>query len=179
MPESHARALQPPYHQDRCTDDETSDTYRCPEGQRRRVARIKHTRGPPRRRYRASGAVGRAGPADGVGTRDRRHGRGMEIGPHDVTWRTPRAWMSTGEAQHGYPQRQQLVEPVFGIINEHQGARRFLLRGLANVAAEGTLLATAFNRRTRWRVWRAVVTNDVEPYDIVAGVPARRIGRRD
>ena len=26
---------------------------------------------------------------------------------------------------------------------------------------------------------RAVVTNDVEPYDIVAGVPARRIGHRD
>ena len=33
------------------------------------------------------------------------------------------------------------------------GARRFLLRGLANVRAEFVLLATAFNLRTLWRVW--------------------------
>ena len=47
------------------------------------------------------------------------------------------------------------VEPVFGIIKEQQGARRFLLRGLVNVAAEWTMLATAFNLRTLWRVWRS------------------------
>ena len=51
--------------------------------------------------------------------------------------------------------RKQLVEPVFGIIKEQQGARRFLLRGLVNVAAEWTMLATAFNLRTSWRVWRS------------------------
>ena len=49
--------------------------------------------------------------------------------------------------------RKQLVEPVFGIIKEQQGARRFLLRGLANVAAEWTMLVTAFNLRTLCRVW--------------------------
>ena len=46
-----------------------------------------------------------------------------------------------------------MVEPVFGIIKEQQGGRRFLLRGLTNVAAEWTVLATAFNLRTLWRVW--------------------------
>ena len=49
----------------------------------------------------------------------------------------------------------QLVEPVFGIIKEQQQAHRFLLRGLPNVSAEWSLLATAFNLRTLWRVWRA------------------------
>ena len=40
------------------------------------------------------------------------------------------------------------MEPVFGIIKEQMGVRRFLLRSLANVAAEWTALATAFNLRT-------------------------------
>ena len=38
---------------------------------------------------------------------------------------------------------------------KHQlGARQCTLRGLGNVAAEWTMLATAFNLRTLWRVWR-------------------------
>ena len=69
--------------------------------------------------------------------------------------RRHRAWMSTSAAKEAYGLRKQLVEPVFGIIKEQQGARRFLLRGLANVAAEWTVLATAFNLRTLWRAWRS------------------------
>ena len=57
-----------------------------------------------------------------------------------------------------YDLRKQLVEPVFGIIKDQQGARRFLLRGIVNVAAEWTMLATAFNLRTLWRVWRSSVS---------------------
>ena len=57
------------------------------------------------------------------------------------------------EARELYRRRKGLVEPVFGIIKEQQAARRFLLRGLNNVAAEWGLLASAFNLRTLWRVW--------------------------
>ena len=63
--------------------------------------------------------------------------------------------MSTSAAKEAYGVRKQLVKPVFGIIKEQQGARRFLLRGLINVAAEWTMLATTFNLRTLWRVWRS------------------------
>ncbi len=62
--------------------------------------------------------------------------------------------MSTGEAKQAYRQRKQLVEPVFGIIKEQQQARRFLLRGLPNVAAEWTLPASAFNLSALRRIWR-------------------------
>ena len=62
--------------------------------------------------------------------------------------------MSTDEAKAVYKRRKQLVEPVFGILKEQQGARRFLLRGLANVKAEWVMLTTAFNLRTLWRIWR-------------------------
>ena len=64
--------------------------------------------------------------------------------------RRHRAWRTTFAAKEAYRLRKQLV---FGIIKEQQGARRFPLRGLANVAAEWTMLATAFNLRTLYRVW--------------------------
>ena len=155
MPESQNRALESPYHKDRFVYDKESDSYLCPEGQLLRFTRIKRTRGTMMRVYRASGAVCRACPAFGVCTKDRRHGRALEVGPHDAALRRHRVWMSTQEAKRAYRQRMQLVEPVFGIIKEQQQAHRFLLRGLPNVSAEWSLLATAFNLRTLWRVWRA------------------------
>ena len=82
-------------------------------------------------------------------------GRSLAVGPHDAVLRRHRAWMSTSEAKEAYELRKQLVEPVFRIIKEQMGARRFLLRGLVNVAAEWTALATTFNLRTLWRVWRS------------------------
>ena len=66
--------------------------------------------------------------------------------------------MSTDQAKQVYKHRKQLVEPVFGILKEQRGARRFLLRGSANVAAEWALLATTFNLRTLWRIWRTRTT---------------------
>ena len=107
------------------------------------------------RLYRASGVVCQVCPAFGVCTRAKEIGRSLAIGPHDAVLRRHRAWMSTSAAREAYKLRKQLVEPVFGIIKEQQGARRFLLRGLVNVAAEWTMLATAFNLRTLWRVWRS------------------------
>ena len=157
MPESQDRALESPYHKDRFAYDEEGDSYRCPEGQLLRFTRIKRTRNTMMRLYRASGAVCRACPAFGICTNDKRHGRGLEIGPHDAALRRHREWMATEEASGAYKQRMQLVEPVFGIIKEQQQAQRFLLRGLPNVTAEWSLLATAFNLRTLWRVWCATV----------------------
>jgi len=62
--------------------------------------------------------------------------------------------MTTERARHLYARRKELIEPIFGILKEQLSARRFLLRGLANVRAEFALLATAFNLRTLWKVWR-------------------------
>ncbi len=159
MPESQSRTLGHPYHKDGFTYDEETDSYICPQGQRLRFTRIKRTRNTAMRLYRASGAVCRACPAFGVCTKDKRHGRALEIGPHDAALRRHRARMSTEEAKGAYRQRMQLVEPVFGMIKEQQQAHRFLLRGLPNVAAEWSLLATAFNLRTLWRLWRTTAAS--------------------
>ena len=71
--------------------------------------------------------------------------------------------MSTDEAAEAYRRRQGLVEPVFGIIKEQHGGRRFLLRGLGNVSAEWSLLATAFNLKTLWRAWKAGLGRGEQP----------------
>jgi hypothetical protein len=44
-----------------------------------------------------------------------------------------------------YRLRKQLPEPVFGQIKEARGFRQFLLRGLANVAGEWSLVCSAHN----------------------------------
>ena len=153
--ESRQRFLKDPYHKDQFTYNEPSDSFTCPQGQTLKFVRIQHTNGVPLRLYRASEAVCQVCPAFGVCTRAKEIGRSLAIGPHDAVLRRHRAWMSTSAAREGYKLRKQLVEPVFGIVKEQQRARRFLLRGLVNVAAEWTMLATAFNLRTLWRVWRS------------------------
>ena len=153
--EARQRFLEDPYHKDRFTYDEHSDSFRCPQGQTLAFVRIQHVNGVPLHLYRAAGAVCQACPAFRACTRAKEIGRSLAIGPHDEVLRRHRSWMSTSAAQEAYRLRKQLVEPAFGIIKEQQGARRFLLRGLVNVAAEWTMLATAFNLRTLWRVWNS------------------------
>jgi transposase len=149
MPEAQAKALTDPYHKDRFAYDPATDTYTCPEhhplafrGEKARTAR------PLMRIYRGEAVVCRTCPAFGVCTKDQRQGRALEVGPHEAALRDHRTWMATDEAKSLYRQRNVLIEPVFGVLKEELGARRFLLRGLANVRAEWTLLATAFNLRT-------------------------------
>lgn len=50
---------------------------------------------------------------------------------------------AAGRAQ--YRRRQAVVEPVFGILKEQRGMRRFRRRGLAAVTTEWTLAAIAYN----------------------------------
>lgn len=157
MPESpRRRAQHHPYHKDRFIYDQCNDSYLCPHGQTLTpVGSIRSPNGTPRRVYRASAATCQACPAFGVCANDLLNGRALTIGPHDAVLRRHRTWMATREAQEISKRRKQLIEPVFGIIKEQQGARRFSLRGLVNVAAEWVLLATAFNLRTLWRIWRS------------------------
>jgi len=155
MAESQDKAPEGPYHKDRFEREEQGDSYRCPEGQSLSYRYTAHRKGRPEARvYRASGAVCRACPAFGRCTKDKHLGRSIEIGSHEEELRRNRAAMATEEGKVMYSRRKELPEPVFGIMKELQGARRFLLRGLANVRAEWALLAATFNLRTLWRVWR-------------------------
>lgn len=53
--------------------------------------------------------------------------------------------VATRAGRARYKLRQQTVEPVFGIIKEAMGFRRFSLRGEAKVSLEWTLVTLAYN----------------------------------
>jgi transposase len=155
MPEVQERALQKPYHKDRFIYHVDTDTFTCPyshtlpfvgtkPGRRNTIWRI----------YRCSRAICHRCAAFRVCTKCNHQGRELQIGPHDAILRQHRGWMSTDTAKAIYARRKELPEPVFGILKEHMGFRRFLLRGLNNACAETMMMATAFNLRTLYRAWR-------------------------
>ena len=67
--------------------------------------------------------------------------------------------VATKAGRARYKLRQQTVEPVFGIIKEAMGFRRFSLRGQAKTALEWTLVCLAYNVRRLYCVGRAAKVN--------------------
>lgn len=165
MPETGWRRLKRPYNKDMFVYDESSDNYRCPEGQILGYSGTRKNRKGESviRMYQASRTVCKVCPAYEVCTTDRSKGRRIDITPHDAVLRKHREWMSSEQAQEAYKRRIHLIEPVFATIKEQMSARRFLLRGIANVAAEWSVLATAFNLSTLWRLWRTRILAHTPP----------------
>ena len=150
-----ARPTNHPYHKDQFSYDEENDRFICPHGQRLPSAGHKDNKSKKARVYRIeSASICRDCPAFGVCTTNALYGRTVEIGIHEAALRRHRSWMATEEAKRAYRRRMALVEPLFAILKNQLGARRFTLRGMDNVKAEWTMIATAFNLRTLWRVWR-------------------------
>ena len=150
-----ARPTNHPYHKDQFSYDEENDRFICPHGQRLPSAGHKDNKSKKARVYRIeSASICRDCPAFGVCTTNALYGRTVEIGIHEAALRRHRSWMATEEAKRTYRRRMALVEPLFAILKNQLGARRFTLRGMDNVKAEWTMVATAFNLRTLWRVWR-------------------------
>jgi hypothetical protein len=155
MPEAQGTRLAGPYHQDHFLYDQATDTYTCPEGKPLTFAGMRQrTDRLPMRAYRAGAAVCRSCPAFGICTTDRHKGRVIEISPDHPILAAHRALMATARAAALYARRKALIEPVFGILKEQQGLRRFLQRGTEQVRAEWQLLAATFNLRTLARIWQ-------------------------
>ena len=157
MPERYHPGVQGPYFKDKFVYDPATDSYLCPQGQRLPFRGLRRKNGNiigPFRVYRAPRRLCWACPAYGVCTKDAHTGRALWIGPSDALLRKHRHWMTTERARRLYARRKELIEPLFGILKEQLASRRFLLRGLVNVLAEFVLLATAFNLRTLWWVWK-------------------------
>jgi transposase len=157
VPDPQAPRPDAPYHKDRFVYDPETDTFTCPQGQTLTFQGYDSHQadGPPIRRYRASKPACDACPVRAACTSSTAKGRSLTVSPDDALLRAHRTRMATEEARAAYRRRKTLPEPTFGILKEQQAARRFLLRGLANVQAEWSLLATAFNLRTLARIWRS------------------------
>jgi hypothetical protein len=63
--------------------------------------------------------------------------------------------LKSAEGKGIYKKRKQTVEPVFGIIKEILGFRRFSLRGEAETDAEWSLICSAYNLKRLFRMQMA------------------------
>lgn len=155
MPDRQDGKEPEPYHRDRFIYDRESDSYTCPQGKKLNFRGVTQRKGGQVIRvYHGTREDCLSCPALGKCTKDGWHGRKLQVGPHEQLRLQHREMMAQPEVKELYGRRKELVEPAFGILKEEQGLRRFLLRGLDNVRAEWALLATAFNLRSLWKVWR-------------------------
>lgn len=153
MGERYEKDSARPYFKDRFHYDSDNDAYICPHGQRLRFCGLRKSKVTGIRDYkvyRASRIVCRACFAYGLCTRDKHSGRALWITSSDMLLVRHRAWMRTREALALYSRRRELSEPTFGVMKDQMNGRKLLLRGLANVRAEFSLLAAAFNLRVLW-----------------------------
>jgi len=74
---------------------------------------------------------------------------------HHPEQRQMRQRLKSPEGRAIYQRRKAIIEPVFGVLKEQRGLRRFRCRGLPRVAVEMALAATAYNLTRLWKVQRA------------------------
>ena len=79
------------------------------------------------------------------------------INPDAVTRMKHR--LKTEVGKQFYAQRKSTVEPVFGIIKEVMGFRRFMVRGFEAVTGEWTLVCIAFNLKRLSRLTVSKIRN--------------------
>ena len=85
-------------------------------------------------------------------------GRGQRGGAgrlHHAEQRRMRQRLRSPAGRAVYQRRKAIIEPVFGVLKEQRSMRRFRLRGLAKVAVEMALAATAYNLTRLWNRKRA------------------------
>jgi len=148
---AQARPERSAFHKDAFVYQAESDSYLCPAGQTLRLESRTHLKtkgGRIVRRYRCQACHGC--PHYGVCTTDRR-GRAIRVREQEHLLRQHRKKMSSETAKGYMRRRAAVVEPVFGVLKEHMGLRRFLRRGLENVRAEWQLLCAAYNVRKLWK----------------------------
>jgi transposase/ElaB/YqjD/DUF883 family membrane-anchored ribosome-binding protein len=97
-----------------------------------------------------------------TGRNDQRHYDFLPPKPALLAAADPKPWVQRMNARlHSdrgrrlYRLRQQTVEPVFGIIKQVMGFRRFMLRGLEKVTGEWQLVCLAYNCKRLHRLMQA------------------------
>ncbi len=125
------------------TYDRENDRYVCPKGN---VLRLRNIERKKRRKvYLGVGSTCRACEHFGTCTTNHVHGRKVtRLLKEDLRREFERQY-ALPDNQEIYKLRKQKVELPFGHIKHNLGVRGFLLRGIAGVKAEFSIMASCFN----------------------------------
>ncbi len=125
------------------TYDQENDRYICPKG---KVLPLKSIERKKRRKvYLAGKATCCACEHFGTCTTNRRYGRKVTRLLKEDLRQTFERQYALPQSQEIYKLRKQKVELPFGHIKHNLGVTGFLLRGLAGVRAEFSIMASCFN----------------------------------
>ena len=81
-------------------------------------------------------------------------GRRVEVRPHTGVVQEMRERLRTKQGGQLYSKRSTVVEPSFARIKEHEGFRRWTVRGTENVKTQWSLVCTTMNLHVLYRKWR-------------------------
>jgi transposase len=87
-------------------------------------------------------------------TRDPK-GRQIEVWPHQEQVQAMRARLQEPLAQEQWQCRSQIIEPRFAQLKQHDGFRRWTVRGLEGVQTQWSLLCATLNLRVLYKRWRS------------------------
>ena len=125
------------------TYDRNNDRYICPKGKTLSFKRIERKK--RRKIYLGTASICRACEHFGTCTKNRIHGRKVtRLLKEDFRQKLERQY-ELPENQEIYKLRKQKVELPFGHIKYNLGVTGFLLRGLAGVKAEFSIMTGCFN----------------------------------
>ena len=132
-----------PFDASNFTYDRDNDRYICPEG---KILSLRNIERKKRRKiYLGLGSTCRACEHFGTCTKNRIHGRKVtRLLKEDLRRKIERQY-ELPENQEIYKLRKQKVELPFGHIKHNLGVTGFLLRGLAGVKAEFSIMTGCFN----------------------------------
>lgn len=129
--------------------DAENDCYWCPEGKRLPYANTTSEKRKgscfQRRRYKAAEEDCAGCPLRARCLQGNTKQRTVSRGQHESHREAHAKKMATDEAKTKYSRRRHPGERPFAVTKQVFGARRFLLRGFAQVRQEWTWLAAAFN----------------------------------
>jgi transposase len=150
-PAGEAVAQRKPYHAYNFRYEPEHARVICPQGQALNLARPMRQKGQIVQMYRCDI---KDCPVRSQCTKDCRQRRFVEIWPHSLAVQKMRARAKEPEAAAQLRKRRQIIERVFGHIKQHEGFRRWTVRGLEGVNAQWALICCAMNLRVLYAQWR-------------------------
>ena len=129
--------------------DEDSGTVSCPQKQQLDYGRQTLQKGQKVTQYRCHA---KNCPAAAL-CKDKKGRRVIEIWPHTAAVQAMRQRLKQAQAQEQLSRRGQIIERHFGHIKQHDGFRRWTVRGLENVRTQWSLLNLTMNLRVLAKHW--------------------------
>lgn len=123
----------------------------CPQGKELKHARSMRQKGQTVQIYRCDI---KDCPVRAQCTRDCRNRRFVEIWPHTLAVQQMRVRLKDPRVMAQLRKRREVVERVFGHIKQHDGFRRWTVRGLEGVNTQWALICCAMNLRVLYGNWR-------------------------